>query len=253
MSQPYEAVADLGPHGTLVHVKLSTKPMIEMGGPDGDDELAGGMEDFKYNDLTQNPVKYEGKEYKRLLTYTAFDGKTARLHGVLFNDSNDFKNGTYIKIGRLFKDEDVLKNPSIPGSAWSKSALLVQFVDDKSIHHQVAYWNEGNSAHGGIWSGEVPDPAHWTYPVSHDVGPVMKAAPGTFTQELVEPAFAVVAPLSKELAQKTGEKRGIYVMIHGDTPGVGYQVGYRVFSVNNPTGPPIYESKGAFFKPETLV
>jgi predicted GH43/DUF377 family glycosyl hydrolase len=253
MSWPYHAVADVGENGKLLNVKLSNKPMLELGGPDAEDELAGGMEDFKFSDLSLHPADYQGKKYQKFLTYTAYDGKTARLHGVLFNEASDFEKKRYVKLGRLFSDEDVLKNPSLPNSAWSKSALLLQYRDSKNALHQIAYWNEGNANHGGIWSAEMKNAAHWQYPVNKNIGHVMTTKAGTFTQELVEPAFATVQELSPELSKKTGEKLGIYVMIHGDAPGVGYQVGYRVFSLEHPSGPPLYESMGAFFKPETPV
>jgi len=89
----------------------------------------------------------------------------------------------------------------------------------------------------------------WKWP--SDQAPVIKTREGFYDQNLVEPAFApVIAPLPKALQESTGQTNGIYVTLHGDSPPMGYQVGYRIFSLDDPTGAPIYTSDGPFLWPQ---
>jgi predicted GH43/DUF377 family glycosyl hydrolase len=125
----------------------------------------------------------------------------------------------------------------------------LQYKDPKTGKvRNILYVGEGNQHHGGIMALESETPMGWTWPA--DKKPVITARPGYYDQNLVESAFQpVIAPLPADLAKKTGQTQGIYVSLHGDAPPAGYQVGYRIFSLENPTGKPIFESAGPFLSP----
>jgi predicted GH43/DUF377 family glycosyl hydrolase len=176
--------------------------------------------------------------------------------GILFNHSSDFdpNHPQYVKLGQMFKDEDVMGSYA-PDTAWNKSAVLVQFEDSHGKLRQVTYWNEGNHKHGGIYGTELNENFGSTWPVESPLKPhqkpVISVRKGEYDQNLVEVAQVIVAPLSPELSKKTGKKNGIYVLVHGDSPNLGYRVGYHIFDIDHPTGKPIYSSKGTFLTAHT--
>jgi predicted GH43/DUF377 family glycosyl hydrolase len=219
------------------------------------EEQNGGMEDFRYVDLSARPALRNGKTYKKMLTYVAYDGKTPRVCGVLFNEASDFDKDhpKYVKLGPMFRDADVMGSHR-PGSAWNKSAVLLQYHDSQGRERQVVWWNEGNHEHGGIWATEIAgNPGAWPIdnPIHPGQQPVIQVRPGEYDQNLVEPSQVMLGPLPPDLAKKTGKKQGIYVLVHGDSPNLGYRVGYRIFDIDDPTGKPIYESKSTFLRVET--
>ncbi|NCN42289.1 hypothetical protein GW916_13680 [bacterium] len=241
-SLPYLAVSEDGIHFDLV----GDKPIFDAV---HDFDRAGGIEDPRYSDFRLQPVIADnGKSYDGAIFYTAYDGKTARVATTLFNHNNlkEFYN-----TGPLFKDADVARNPIVPGNpAWTKSPAPLQYKDPKTGKvRNILYVGEGSREHGGIMAIESDSAMGWKWP--SDQAPVIKTREGFYDQNLVEPAFApVIAPLPKALQESTGQTNGIYVTLHGDSPPMGYQVGYRIFSLDDPTGAPIYTSDGPFLWPQ---
>lgn len=242
-SLPYLAISEDGIHFDWANKKplfLPTQPYNE----------AGGIEDPRYVDLRKQPYQdpSDGKKFDGAIMYTAFDGKTARVAFAVFNHDNlnEFR-----EKGPVFTDESVMKNPIIPENpAWNKSPAVIQYPDPQTGEmRNILYVGEGNAYHGGIMALEATKPFDWHWP--EDRKPVITARKGLYDQNLVEPAFQpILHDLPKELAKKLGQTQGIYVTLHGDSPPKGYQVGYRIFSPKDPTGKPIFESKGPFLWPE---
>ena len=241
-SLPYLASSDDGVHFKMVQ----EDPLFQA---DSIYDKVGGIEDPRYADFRLQPVVMpDGKSYDGAIMYTAYDGKTARVAAALFNHDSL---GEFRKVGPIFKDADLLKNPLVPENpAWNKSPAPLQFKDPKTGKiRNILYVGEGNQHHGGIMAIESDKPMSWTWPENQK--PVIQTRPGFYDQNLVEPAFQpVIAPLPKDLAEKTGQTQGIYVSLHGDAPPQGYQVGYRIFALDNPTGKPIFESAGPFLWPQ---
>ncbi|MGZ3713625.1 MAG: glycoside hydrolase family 130 protein, partial [Bdellovibrionota bacterium] len=213
-------------------------------------EKAGGVEDPRFFDLSLQPHidPKDGKKFDGAVLYTAFDGKTARVAVAYFNRSNPLE---YRKGGLLFRPEDVKKNPIVAGNPeWNKSPAAIQYHDPKTgkIRNILYVGEGGKDGHGGIMAMEADTPFGWHWPEHKK--PVIQTENGLYIQNLVEPAFApVIADLPPALAAKTGQKQGIYLTLHGDSPPNGYQVGYQIFSLKDPTGLPIYRSKSPFLSP----
>jgi predicted GH43/DUF377 family glycosyl hydrolase len=223
-------------------------------------EKAGGIEDPRYFDMRLQPLLKGGKKFDGAILYTAFDGKTARVAIAYFNHAHPT---VFHKGGLLFPPEDVRRNPLDPHPEWdksgdgvpewNKSAAALQYRDPKSGRiRNLLYVGEGSrDKHGGIMAMEADTPMGWKWPSA--TRPVIQTESGLYIQNLVESAFQpVIAPLSQELAAKTGEKFGIYLVLHGDSPPKGYQVGYQIFSLSAPTGAPIYRSTAPFLSPQEL-
>ena len=230
------------------HFKLvQDAPLFE---PTQEYNKVGGIEDMRYMDLRLMPYvdAASGRSFDAALMYTAYDGKTARVAAVVFNHDNPTK---ILELGLLFPPEDVEKNPLVPANpGWNKSPSGLQLRDPVSgTVRNILYVGEGSRDHGGIMALESSTPFGWKWPANQP--PVIKTRVGFYDMLLVEPAFQpVVAQLPPEIARSTGEKQGIILCLHGDAPSRGYQVGFRVFSLKNPTGPPIYASNGPFLWPE---
>ncbi|MEO5668659.1 MAG: hypothetical protein ABIR96_11420, partial [Bdellovibrionota bacterium] len=241
LSLPKLYESDDGLHFTL----SQEKPLFE---PSLPSDLLGGIEDPRIARFDLQPVIHEGKSFDSAILFTAYDGKTARISTTLFN-RNDL-GGEFRKIGPLFDDADMIKNPLVPGNpAWNKSAAAIQYADPKTGKiRNILYAGEGAADHGGIMAMESDTPLGWKWPAHQK--PSITTRPGEYDHGLVEAAFEpVIGPLPPELAKATGQTHGIYVTLHGDAPPKGYQVGYRIFSLENPTGKPIYASKGPFLSP----
>ena len=216
-------------------------------------ELNGGTEDARYADLRMQPfVDDDGTVFDGAMMYTAYDGKTARIAVMLFHHDRPLVTR---KKGLVFKDEEVLKNPLVPGSAWNKSMSMRQVRDPKSGKiNNIYFFGEGNLHHGGIMMMETDRPfsSHsdgsygLTFPTTV---PVLKSREGYFDQGLVEAAHQPeVVRLTDALSKKTGEMYGLLLSYHGDTPPYGYSVGFAIFPMNK-VGEPIYRSQGPYLKP----
>jgi len=242
-SLPYLAISEDGIHFDWANKEplfLPTQPYNQV----------GGIEDPRYVDLRKQPYQdpQDGKVFDGAIMYTAFDGKTARVAYAVFNHDNL---GEFREKGPIFSDESVKKNPLIPENpAWNKSPAVIQYTDPKTGKvRNVLYVGEGNAQHGGIMALEADRPFEWRWPETEK--PVITARKGFYDQNLVEPAFQpLLSALPPELAKKLGQTEGIFVTLHGDSPPKGYQVGYRIFSMDNPTGKPIFESEGPFLWPQ---
>lgn len=217
-------------------------------------ELAGGAEDARYADLRLQPfIDTDGKRFDAAVMYTAFDGKTARISLMFFNHDNPTETR---KKGLVFRDEDVLKNPVDPGNpAWNKSMAMRQVQDPETgAVRNFYFFGEGDHNHGGIMMMETGHPFSsrsdgafgLTYPAD---APVLRTREGFFDQGKVEAAFQPeVTRLPEKIAKKTGEKYGLTLSYHGDTPPWGYSVGYATFSMKRP-GEVLYRSTGPYLKP----
>lgn len=217
----------------------------------------GGTEDARYVDLRLQPYvdALDGKAFDGAMMYTAYDGKTARIAVVFFNHDNleDTR-----KAGLLFRDEDVIKNPLVPENpAWNKSASMIQYKDPKSGKvKNLIFFGEGNSHHGGIMAMATDKPFTSQFDGSFGLKfperakPVITSRPGFYDQGLVEAAHQpLIARLPADVAAKTGEKFGVILSVHGDTPPWGYSVGWAAFSLTEPEKGPIHRSDSPYLKP----
>lgn len=187
------------------------KPILE---PTEPYELPGGCEDPRV-------VQLDNGQY--VMTYTAFDGKMARLALAVSDDLVHWE-----KKGLVFSDEEVLANPVIDGSPWTKAGAI---VPEKINGEYVMYFGEGR-----IFMATSEDGVHWKH--DPDAKPVIEPRPGFFDQGLVEPG---PTPWVNE--------EGIHLIYNGDAPPHGYQVGEVVFDKNDP-GRVVRRSEAPFLKPE---
>jgi predicted GH43/DUF377 family glycosyl hydrolase len=181
-----------------------------------------GIEDPRVADLSSDPISYEGKSYRYHMTYTAFDGKMARLAQAISNDLIHWE-----KLGAVFLDTDVLKNPVVQNSPWTKSGAV---VPRRIGGVYIMYFGEGK-----IRLAQSDDGVHWRYPL--DPTPVLTTREGYFDQDLVEPGTTFV------------DAEGIHLTYHGDSPPRGYQLGEIVFNLEDPTQV-IRRSSEPFLKPD---
>jgi predicted GH43/DUF377 family glycosyl hydrolase len=144
------------------------------------------------------------------MTYTAFDGKIARLALAVSNDLINWK-----KLGLAFQDEEVLKNPLVKSSPWTKSGAI---VPQKINGEYIMYFGDNP-----IFMARSVDGLHWQYPT--DEKPVLSRRTGLFDSgHVVEPGPAPWV-----------DSEGIHLLYHGDSPPRGYQLGEAVFSLKNPS------------------
>lgn len=242
-SSPYLASSYDG-----IHFKLEgDKPLFL---PTESYEMKGGIEDPRYFDMRLSPYRdpSDGKTFDGAIFYVAYDGTTARIATALFNHADP----TNIrKVGLLFDPSQVRANPLITANPeWNKSPGAIQYRDPATGKvRNVIYVGEGNTHHGGIMAFESSSPLGWDW--SSQSKPVVRADPSTYTSRLVEIAYPpVIGKLPPELVRKTGQTEGIYVHLHGDSRPRGYQVGYAIFSLSDPTGKPIYKSREPFLWPK---
>ncbi len=148
-------------------------------------ELPGGTEDPRV-------VKIEGTFY---LTYTAYDGKTARL---AIASSPDLKNWT--KHGLVF-----------PDLGWTKAGAIVpEKINDK-------YWMYYGDTN--IWIAWSEDLINWT-PVEE---PVMKTRESKFDSGLIEPG---PTPIITD--------DGILLLYNSADNDLVYRTGQVLFDINDP-------------------
>lgn len=149
-------------------------------------ELPGGVEDPRV-------VRIDSTFY---LTYTAYDGQTARL---ALASSPDLR--TWTKHGLVF-----------PERGWTKSgAILAEPVDGR-------YWLYFGDTN--IWAAHSEDLLHWTVVEE----PVLQPRPGMFDERLVEPG---PPPLMTE--------NGILLLYNGADSSLVYESGWALLDPNDPT------------------
>ena len=166
-------------------------------------ELPGGVEDPRV-------VKIDDTFY---LTYTAYDGETARL---ALATSPDLK--IWEKQGLIF-----------PDSGWTKSgAILPHKVNGK----WWMYYGDTN-----IWAAHSEDLLHWKAIEE----PVLEPREGYFDSRLVEPG-----------PQPLMTNQGILLLYNGADQNLVYESGQALFDVNDPTKL-IKRSEISFLKPDTQL
>ncbi|MGI9173808.1 MAG: glycoside hydrolase family 130 protein [Rhodothermales bacterium] len=149
-------------------------------------ELPGGCEDPRL-------VKIDETFY---LTYTAYDGETARL---ALASSPDLQ--TWTKHGLLF-----------PDLGWTKSgAILTEPVDGR-------YWMYFGDTN--LWAAHSEDLIHWT-PLEE---PVLRPRPGSFDSRLVEPG-----------PEPRLTDEGIMLIYNSADSALVYRAGQALFDASDPT------------------
>jgi len=180
-------------------------------------EWEGGCED---------PRIVESADGTYVMTYTSYDGKTARL---MVATSPDLRRWT--KHGLILGEGKFL-------NTWSKSGAIVsKRVGEKIVAEKVdgKYWMYFGDT--DLFIATSDDLIHWT-PLEEAGTPnglrsVLKPRPGTFDSQLVEPGpYALIT------------KKGILLIYNaanrGDTgdstlPKMTYAAGQALFSANDPT------------------
>jgi predicted GH43/DUF377 family glycosyl hydrolase len=181
-------------------------------------EIPGGCEDPRL-------VSIDGVFY---LTYTAFDGRIARLAMATSGDLRQWE-----KWGPIFPDSDwerffpIESHRRLFPRGWCKSgAILAQPVND-------FHWMYFGDTH--IWAAYSRDLRHWDVVAE----PVLSPRPGRFDARLVEPG---PPPLM------TSE--GIWLGYNGADDGLRYCFGQALFAGDNPTRV-IGRSTRPLLEPET--
>lgn len=183
-----------------INFKRHEEPVLE---PSEPWELPGGVEDPRV-------VKIEDTFY---LTYTAYDGETARL---ALATSPDLK--SWQKHGLVF-----------PDSGWTKvGAILPHKVNGK----WWMYYGDTN-----IWAAHSEDLLNWN--VIEE--PVLKPREGYFDSRLVEPG-----------PQPLMTNQGILLLYNGADQNLVYESGQALFDANDPTKL-IKRSETSFLKPNTRL
>jgi len=181
-----------------IHFKRLSQPVLS---PTEPWELPGGTEDPR--------LAFIDSTY--YLTYTAYDGKSARL---ALATSTDLENWT--KHGILF-----------PELQWSKSgAILEQPVGGR-------YWMYFGDTN--IWAAWSNDLIHW----NRIEEPVVKPRDGMFDSRLVEPG-----------PQPVMTDRGILLLYNGANEELVYNAGQALFDPEDPTRL-IERSEHSFLQPES--
>ncbi|MDX1638350.1 MAG: glycoside hydrolase family 130 protein [Balneolaceae bacterium] len=181
-----------------IHFSREPKPVLE---PTESWELPGGCEDPRITKI--NETYY--------LTYTAYDGETARLALATSTDLHKWK-----KHGLLF-----------PKRGWTKAgAILNTPVNGK-------YWMYFGDTN--IWAAWSTDLVTWTVVEE----PVMKPREGKFDSRLVEPG---PSPVMTE--------DGILLLYNGADDDLVYNAGQVLFDSNDPTRI-IARSDTSFLQPDS--
>jgi predicted GH43/DUF377 family glycosyl hydrolase len=182
------------------------------------------MKKYEWKGGVEDPRIVENENGLYILTYTAYDGKTARL---CLASSNDLQHWT--KLGLVLQDEKY-KN------TWSKSgAIVVEKRADKMIAVKIngKYWMYFGDT--DLFMATSDDLLHWTVAENEETKKmieVLHPRPGYFDSRLVEPGpFALL------------QKEGILLVYNGsnalnynDTslPKFTYSAGQALFSKNQP-------------------
>lgn len=132
-----------------------------------------------YFDGVEDPRIIESKDNTYIMTYTAYDGRTARLS---IASSTDLR--TWTKHGLILDDEKYKDK-------WSKSgAIVVELIDGKTIAKKIngKYWMYFGDTN--IFLASSDDLIHWDISESEEnqqMISVLHPRPGYFDSRLVEP------------------------------------------------------------------
>ncbi len=137
------------------------------------------MKVFEWNGGVEDPRLVEDADGRYILTYTSYDGKTARLCLASSTDLLHWqKHGPVLGAGK-YKD------------TWSKSgAIVVRKIGEKLIAEKIngKYWMYFGDTH--LFMANSPDLIHWTACENEENGElisVLEPRPGRFDSRLVEP------------------------------------------------------------------
>ncbi len=213
-----------------VHFKRQTKPVFY---PDND-----FMKKYEYPGGCEDPRLVETEDGKYILTYTAYDGKTARL---CVASSPNLQ--TWKKEGLAFKDP---KNEML----WSKSGAIIckkvgeRFVATKINGKYWMYWGDTN-----LFLASSDNLTDWEI-LEDETGkpkPIVKPRDDNFDSWLVESGPAAFI-----------REEGIFLIYNSANKGFqnkskdtknAYRVGQVLFDKNNPSKV-IDRSKTFFFEPD---
>ena len=199
-----------------IHFEKSAEPILF---PEGDEQFSfewpGGIEDPRVVSLDQ------GGYY---LTYTAYDGKTARLFAATSPDLIHWE-----KLGSVFE------NP-VYADMWSKAGALVttqiedQFVATKIDGYYYMYFGDTSlfiARSTDLESWEVLEDGEKRTPLQ-----VLNPRPGYFDSRLVEPGpFAVLKTEGVVLIYNASNAKGFN---NSDLPDFTYAAGQALFDANEP-------------------
>ena len=199
-----------------IHFEKSAEPILF---PERDEQFVfewpGGIEDPRIVSLDQ------GGYY---LTYTAYDGKTARLFAATSPDLIHWE-----KLGSVFKDP-------MYADMWSKSGALVttqvedQFVATKIDGYYYMYFGDTS-----LFIARSKDLKSWEVLEDGEKGTplrVLNPRPGYFDSRLVEPGpFAVLQPEGIVLIYNASNARGFN---HSALPEFTYAAGQALFDAQQP-------------------
>jgi beta-1,2-mannosidase len=147
-----------------------------------------------------------------VMTYTAYDGATARLALATSTDLT-----TWTKHGLVFDDAALTANAAFrachDGRPWTKSGGI---VPQKIGGEYVMYFGEND-----LFVATSKDGVNWAFDAGE--APVLSKRAGFFDQGLVEPGPPPFV-----------DDEGIHLLYHGDGPPLGYQLGEAVFSKDDP-------------------
>jgi predicted GH43/DUF377 family glycosyl hydrolase len=137
------------------------------------------MQQYEWKGGVEDPRIVEGEDGTYVLTYTSYDGKTARL---CLASSKDLK--IWTKHGLVLKDERYR-------NTWSKSGAIVsRLVDGKIVATKIKgkYWMYFGDT--DLFVATSDDLIHWTVIESDETKKmisVLNPRPGYFDSRLVEP------------------------------------------------------------------
>ena len=199
-----------------IHFEKQTEPILF---PDNDAQLAfewpGGIEDPRV-------VSLDNGEY--YLTYTAYDGKTARLFAARSSDLIHWQ-----KLGSVFENSKY-------ADKWSKSGALIttqvddQFVATKIDGYYYMYYGDTSlfiARSIDLESWEVLEDGEKRTPLK-----VLNPRPGYFDSRLVEPGpFAVLTDEGIKLIYNASNARDFN---NSDLPEFTYAAGQALFDARKP-------------------
>ena len=206
---------------------------------------------YEWQGGTEDPRIVQNDSGTYYMTYTAYDGKTARL---FIATSNDLKN--WVKHGSVFS-----KAGAKYVNMWSKSgAIVCRRVGDKFVAAKIngKYWMYFGDT--DIFLAHSEDLINWTpvekskggTPDSIDNGkvsllPVLKPRKGKFDSQLVESGpFALITKKGILLIYNSKNSKE-----YGDTtlPAGTYSAGQALFDIHNPEKL-IARTQSYFMKPD---
>lgn len=206
---------------------------------------------YEWQGGTEDPRVVQNDSGTYYMTYTAYDGKTARL---FIATSNDLRN--WVKHGSVFNEAG-----SKYVNMWSKSgAIVCRRVGDKFVATKIngKYWMYFGDT--DIFLAHSEDLINWT-PVEKSKGetrdsidngkvnllPILKPRKGKFDSQLVESGpFALMTKKGILLIYNSKNSKE-----YGDTtlPAGTYSAGQALFDINNPEKL-IARTQSYFIKPD---